>query len=416
MEVEMWPVGRLKPYPGNPRHNDAGVDAVAASLKAFGFRQPCVVDEQDVIVVGHTRYKAALKLGLVEVPVHVARGLTPEQARAYRIADNQTATLSAWDDGLLAQELAALQAADFDLALTGFAEDDLLTLLADPPAAAAGDPDDIPEPPAEPITRPGDLWAVGRHRLLCGDATSAADVARVLGGEAADLLLTDPPYNVAYEGGTADRLTIPNDDLDPAEYQRFLTAALSAAAAHLHPGAGFYVWHADTFGLPVRQAAAAAGLRVRQCLVWVKPALVLGHQDYHWRHEPCLYGWADGAAHTWLGDRAQTTVLEFDKPARNAEHPTMKPVALFQALVANSCPEGGVVLDPFGGSGTTLVAAEQAGRAARLVELDPKYCDVILARAAAAFGDGLPVRLVEGVAEIPYADVVDRRRAEPAAA
>ncbi|MBN9517670.1 ParB N-terminal domain-containing protein [bacterium] len=417
MDVEMWPVGRLKPYPGNPRHNDAGVDAVAASLKAFGFRQPCVVDEQDVIVVGHTRYKAALKLGLVEIPVHVARGLTPEQARAYRIADNQTATLSAWDDGLLAQELAALQAAEFDLALTGFAEDDLLARLADQPAAVAGDPDEVPEPPADPVTRPGDLWSVGRHRLLCGDATRAADVARVLGGGPADVLLTDPPYNVAYEGGTADRLTIANDDLSPDDFQRFLVAALSAARAHLRPGGGFYVWHADTSGLSVRHAAAAAGLRVRQCLVWVKPALVLGRQDYQWRHEPCLYGWADGAPHTWLGGRAQTTVLEFDKPARNADHPTMKPVALFQALLTNSCPPGGIVLDPFGGSGTTLVAAEQAGRSARLLELDPKYCDVVLARATATFGDAVPIRLVgDGGAEVAHADVVASRRAETAAA
>ncbi len=176
------------------------------------------------------------------------------------------------------------------------------------------------------------------------------------------------------------------------------------------------MWHADVRGLPVRLATAAAGLQVRQCLVWVKPALVLGRQDYQWRHEPCLYGWADEAAHMWLGDRAQTTVLEFDKPARNGEHPTMKPVALFQALVANSCPKGGAVLDPFGGSGTTLVAAEQAGRAARLLELDPKYCDVSLARAAATFGDAVGIRLVEGAAEVPYADVVCRRRAEPAAA
>ncbi|HYH64256.1 MAG TPA: DNA modification methylase [Urbifossiella sp.] len=416
MEVEMWPVSRLKPYPQNPRHNDAGVDAVAASLKEYGFRQPIVVDEQDVIVVGHTRYKAALKLGMTEVPVHLARGLTAEQARAYRIADNQTATLSAWDDGLLAAELAALQAADFDLALTGFAEDDLLALLADPPAAALADPDDVPEPPAVPVTRPGDLWAVGRHRLLCGDATKAADVARVLGGEPADVLLTDPPYNVAYEGGTADRLTIANDDLSPDDFQQFLVSALAAAGSHLRPGGGFYVWHADTYGLSVRRAIAEAGLRVRQCLVWVKPSLVLGRQDYQWRHEPCLYGWADGAPHTWLGGRAQTTVLEFDKPARNGEHPTMKPVALFGALLTNSCPPGGVVLDPFGGSGTTLVAAEQAGRSARLLEVDPRYCDVVLNRAVATFGDAVPVRLVEGNVEVAHADVVVRRRGEVAAA
>jgi site-specific DNA-methyltransferase (adenine-specific) len=230
-------------------------------------------------------------------------------AAGLKLADNQTATLSAWNDGLLAAELAAIQAADFDLALTGFAEDDLLRLLADPPAGATGDPDDVAEPPADPVTRPGDLWAVGFHRLLCGDATKAEDVARVPGGEEADLLLTDPRYNIAYENGTADRLTIANDDLPEPEYQRFLTSTLSAAVAHLRPGGGFYVWHADTYGLPVRQAGAAAGLRVRQCLVWVKPALVLSRQDYHWRHEPCLYGWSDGATHTWLGtgpgDRAR---------------------------------------------------------------------------------------------------------------
>ena len=186
-------------------------------------------------------------------------------------------------------------------------------------------------------------------------------MALVLGGEPADLLLTDPPYNVAYEGGTADRLAIANDDLSPDEFRQFLVAALSATASHLRPGGGFYVWHADTFGLPVRRAVAAAGLRVRQCLVWVKPALVLGRQDYQWRHEPCLDGGADGAAYIWLGDRTQTTVLEFDKPTRNADHPTMKPVALFGAFLNKSCPTGGVVLDPFGGSGTPLVAAEPAG-------------------------------------------------------
>jgi DNA modification methylase len=237
----------------------------------------------------------------------------------------------------------------------------------------------------------------------------------VLDGQPADLVLPDPPYNVACEGGTADRLTIANDDLPVEEYREFLTTALSAAAAHLRPGGGFYVWHADTYGLPVRQAASSAGLRVRQCLVWVKPALVLGRQDYQWRHEPCLYGWADGAAHTWLGDRTHTTVPEFDKPTRSTDHPTMKPVALFGALVANSCPAGGVVLDPFGGSGTTL-AAEQAGCRARLVELDPRYCDVVLTRAAATFGPGVTIRLIEGTVEIGYDAVVARRRPDPAAA
>ena len=380
MHVEMRPIGSIQPYENNPRTNDAAVDAVAASIQAFGWRQCLVVDESGVLIVGHTRFKAALKLGLAEVPVHVARDLTPEQARAYRLADNQTATLATWDDGKLVQELAALQGADFDLSLTGFPEDELLRLLTAPPGDGAGDPDAVPEPPAEPITRPGDLWLLGRHRLLCGDATKSEHLARLLPDGPADMLLTDPPYNVAYRGKTAEALTIANDDMSAEQYRAFLTTAFIASKDRLKPGGAFYVWHADTAGLDVRTACADAGLTVRQCLVWVKSGLVLGRQDYHWKHEPVLYGWNDGAPHTWLGDRSQTTVLEFDKPARNADHPTTKPVELFAYLLGNSCPPGGTVLDPFAGSGTALVAAEQTGRSAVLLELDPRYCDVIVQR------------------------------------
>jgi DNA modification methylase len=386
MEVVMRPVGSIRPYENNPRDNDAAVDAVAASLRAFGFRQPLVVDESDVIIVGHTRYKAALKLGMTEVPVHVARGLSPEQARAYRIADNQTATLATWDEDKLPFELMALQSADFDLSLIGFPEDELLRLLTAPTPEALSDPDDVPEPPADPITRPGDLWVLGKHRLLCGDATKTDDLARLLGERKADLLLTDPPYNVGYEGKTAEALTIANDDMDSAAYRAFLTGALSKAGKHLRRGGSFYLWHADSAGLDVRLSCAEAGLRVRQCLVWVKSGMVLGRQDYQWKHEPCLYGWADGAPHTWLSDRAQTTVLEFDKPARNTDHPTTKPVDLFAYLIANSCKHGKLVLDPFGGSGTALIAAERTGRSAALLELDPRYCDVVVARFEALTG------------------------------
>jgi site-specific DNA-methyltransferase (adenine-specific) len=386
MDVEMRPVGSVRPYDNNPRDNDDAVDAVAASIRAFGFRQPVVVDEQDVIIVGHTRYKAALKLGLTTIPVHVAKGLSPEQARAYRIADNQTATLSRWDEDKLPLELMELHKADFDLALTGFPEDEILRLLAAPPTEGQCDPDDVPEPPEEPVTKPGDLWVLGRHRLLCGDATRSEDLARVTDNRPADLLLTDPPYNVGYEGKTADKLTIANDAMTDADYRTFLAGALTAAGQHLRPGGSFYLWHADLVALPVRLACADAGLQVRQCLVWVKSVLVPGRQDYQWKHEPCLYGWADGAAHTWLGDRSQTTVLEFDKPAKSAEHPTMKPVDLFAYLIGNSCKPNGVVLDPFAGSGTALVAAEQTGRTACLVELDPRYCDVVVARFEAFTG------------------------------
>ena len=280
----------------------------------------------------------------------------------------------------------ALQDVDYDLSLTGFSADELQELLAPAPHAGLGDPDEVSEPPAEPITQPGDLWLLGRHRLLCGDATKAEDVERLLDGSLADLLLTDPLYGVSYVGKTADALTIANDALDPAEYGRFLATALAAATPHLRPGGAFYLWHADTAGLPTRQACAEAGLTVRQCLVWTKNSMVLGRQDYQWKHEPCLYGWADGAAHTWLSDRSQTTVLEFDKPSRSADHPTMKPVELFAYLMRNSCPKGGRVFDPFGGSGTTLIAAEQEGRSASLLELDPRYVDVIAKRYEAFSG------------------------------
>jgi site-specific DNA-methyltransferase (adenine-specific) len=387
MHVEMRPIGSIKPYEQNPRVNDAGVDAVAASLREFGWQQPLVVDERDVIIVGHTRYKAALKLGMTEVPVHVAVGLTPEQARAYRIADNQTATLSQWDDGKLVEELMALQTAGFDLDLTGFSADELTRLMGSGGIEPQADPDNVPEPPADPETKPGDLWLLGNHRLLCGDATKPADVARLMAGTTADLLLTDPPYGVAYVGKTKAELTIANDDLaDDDQYRAFLAQAFQAALVHVRPGGGFYVWHADVRGLPVRLACADAGLQVRQVLVWAKQTMVLGRQDYQWRHEPCLYGWRDGAAHTWLGDRTQTTILEFDRPARNADHPTGKPVDLFRYLVGNSCPPRGRVLDPFGGGGSTLIAAELEGRTAYLMELDPAYCDVVVRRFEAVTG------------------------------
>ncbi len=380
MLVEMRPTHSIRPYPGNPRRNDDAVDAVARSVTEFGFRQPIVVDADGVIIVGHTRHKAALKLGLAEVPVHVAVGLTPAQTKAYRLADNQTATIATWDDDALVTELLGLREQGYDLDLTGFDAGDLDRLLGTGDAAPTGDPEAVPEPPAEPVTRLGDLWLLGDHRLVCGDAADPAAYARLLEGTPADLILTDPPYNVAYAGKTAAAMTIANDDLDPEAYRAFLAKCLAAAIAVVKPGGGFYVWHADLHGLAVRLACDDAGLAVRQCLVWAKQAFTFGRQDYHWRHEPCLYGWKEGAAHQWLGDRAQSTVLEFDRPAKNGEHPTMKPVALFEYLVRNSCPEGGTVLDPFAGSGTALIAAETMGRRAALLELDPRYCDVIVRR------------------------------------
>lgn len=384
MQILLRSVDSLTPYDNNPRLNDDAVATVAESIRLFGFRQPIVIDVAGVIVIGHTRWRAAKHLGLAEVPVHVAGGLTPDQIRALRIADNKTGEIAEWDLEKLGIELKALDGSDLDLDLAalGFDQDELARLLDPGVSNGLTDPDDVPAVPdaGHTLTQPGDLWLLGEHRLLCGDCAETELVARLMDGEQADLLLTDPPYNVAYEGGTDAAMTIANDDMDDASYRHFLVATLGSAVAVLRAGGAYYCWHADSEGLTVRGACADVGLTVRQCLVWVKSSLVLGRQDYQWKHEPCLYGWKDGAAHTWLSDRSQTTVLEFDKPSRNGEHPTMKPVPLFVYLVQNSCAPGGVVLDPFGGSGTTLIAAEQSGRRARLLELDPRYCDVIVRR------------------------------------
>jgi site-specific DNA-methyltransferase (adenine-specific) len=331
-------------------------------------------------------------LGLTEVPVHIATDLTPEQAKAYRIADNKSGELAEWDMDLLPIELADLQGAGFDLESIGFDTDELAKLLDPGIADGETDPDEAPPVPDEAITQPGDIWQLGEHRLICGDSCEPETYAQLLGEERVDLLLTDPPYNVAYQGGTDEALTIANDDMDTASYRQFLIDALGCAAAVLQLGAGFYVWHADTYGGIVRAACEEVELPVRQCLIWKKNSLVLGRQDYQWIHEPCLYGWKPGAAHRWMGDRAQTTVLEHDKPKRNGEHPTMKPVELITKLVQNSSGVGDLVLDPFGGSGSTLIACQRTGRRARLVELDPKYCDVIIRRWE-AFTDSTARRL-----------------------
>jgi site-specific DNA-methyltransferase (adenine-specific) len=264
--------------------------------------------------------------------------------------------------------------------LTPWFEDDELLAEVLEPEQGKTDPDDVPEPPKEPITKPGDLWILGNHRLLCGDSTDTVALERLMENKPADLWLTDPPYNVSYEGKTKDALTIKNDSMKDGEFRQFLHDVYVAANCFLRPGAIFYIWHADSEGYNFRGAAADTGWKVRQCLIWLKSTLVMGRQDYQWKHEPCLYGWTDGAAHYWGSDRKQTTILEFDKPRRNGEHPTMKPVELFQYQMANSTKQGDVVLDSFGGSGTTIIAAERIHRKARLMELDPAYCDVIVKR------------------------------------
>jgi len=378
--IKTVPIETLIPYARNARtHSDAQVAQIAASIKEFGLTNPVLVDGENGIIAGHGRVLAARKLGMDTVPVIELSHLTDTQKRAYILADNQLALNAGWDTELLQIELTELDGLDFDLSLIGFDADFLDGLLEVLPEGLV-DPDECPDPPADPVTKPGDIWLLGKHRVMCGDSTSTDAVQELMVGQLADLLLTDPPYNVAYEGKTKDALKIQNDSMSDDGFRQFLTDTFVSADSAMKPGAVFYVWHADLEGYNFRGACKDAGWTVRQCLIWSKNALVMGRQDYHWKHEPCLYGWKDGAGHLWAADRKQTTVLEFDRPQRNGEHPTMKPVALFEYQIFNNTKGQDIVLDLFGGSGTTLIACEKNGRVARLMELDPKYCDVIVTR------------------------------------
>jgi site-specific DNA-methyltransferase (adenine-specific) len=382
MHVEMRPIGSIKPYDQNPRVNDAGVDAVAASMRAFGVRQPIVVDEQDVIIVGHTRYKAALKLGMTEVPVHVAVGLTPEQARAYRIADNQTANLSDWDYDLLPIELAGLREADFELGLLGFDPDELARLLDPTLKVGLTDPDDVPEPPDEAVTQPGDLWVLGEHRLLCGDSTEHEHVRRLMGGQTARMMFTDPPWNVGIGQDSnprhRQRPGLQNDSLSPEDFRAFLDGFVGATKGHI-AGDVYCVLGASEWPT-LDRALRQHGFHWSATLIWVKDVFVLGRSKYHRRYEPIWYGWPSAGKSSFGAARDLDDVWEIPRPRRSEEHPTMKPVELVVRAMTNSSRTGDSILDPFGGSGTTLIAAEQTGRRAFLLELDPGYCDTIVRR------------------------------------
>jgi site-specific DNA-methyltransferase (adenine-specific) len=379
-KIEWIGLDKLIPYAKNSRtHDEAQISQIAASIKEFGFNNPVLIDPDDGIIAGHGRILAARKLGLSEAPCIRLGHLSDTQRKAYVIADNRLALNAGWDNQMLTLELQELDGESFDLSILGFEADELNALL-NPTEENEGltDEDAVPEVPEEPKTKPGDIYQLGRHRLMCGDSTSIDALEKLCNGQLVDMWLTDPPYNVAYEGGTG--LTIKNDDMEDDEFRQFLRDSYTAANAVMKPGAVFYIWHADLEGYNFRGAAKDAGWTVRQCLIWKKSSLVMGRQDYHWRHEPCLYGWKDGAGHLWAADRKQTTILEFEKPSKNGEHPTMKPVALFAYQMQNNTKGGDIVLDSFGGSGTTMIAAEQHGRVAYLMELDPKYCDVIVKR------------------------------------
>lgn len=377
----------LIPYARNSRtHSDEQVAQIAASIKEWGWTTPILVDETGGIIAGHGRLLAARKLKMEQVPTIEAAGWTDAQKRAYVIADNKLALNAGWDSELLALELGELGDLGFDLDLTGFTLDEIDALKPTEVTTGLTDEDAVPEPPVDPVTRLGDVWLLGGHRVMCGDSTSTDHMAQLAQGALVDMWLTDPPYNVAVQGGNhgdperKNGKRIMNDQMGDEQFRQFLRDAYTAADTVMKPGAVFYIWHADSEGYNFRGAAKDAGWTVRQCLIWKKSSIVMGRQDYHWKHEPCLYGWKDGAGHLWAADRKQTTILEFDRPSRNGEHPTMKPVALFEYQMLNNTKGGDIVLDSFGGSGTTLIAAEKNGRIARLMELDPKYVDVIIKR------------------------------------
>ena len=380
MQIKEVAVDKLIPYAKNSRtHSVEQVAQIAASIKEFGFRNPILVDNL-TLIAGHGRLLAAQKLGLDKVPTIDCSDMTKSQKKAYIIADNKLALNAGWDTAMLTIEMQELQEEGFDLELLGFDDKELNALLEPEVVQGLTDEDAVPETPKEATTKLGDIYILGKHRLMCGDSTSITDMEKLVNGQPVDMCLTDPPYNVAYEGGTKEKLTIQNDSMEDSEFRQFLRDAFVAADTVMKAGAVFYIWHADSEGYNFRGACHDTGWKVRQCLIWKKSSLVMGRQDYHWIHEPCLYGWKEGASHLWSADRKQTTILEFNKPTRNGEHPTMKPVELFEYQMLNNTKGGDIILDSFGGSGTTMIAAEKHGRYARIMELDPKYCDVIVKR------------------------------------
>ena len=370
MEIKQMDIGAIVPYDKNPRNNDDAVEATANSIKEFGWQQPIVVDKNNVIIVGHTRHKAAQKLGLKQVPILVAESLSDEQVKAYRLADNKTGELADWNLEMLTEELSGI--GNLDMSDFGFD-------LSEDEEEAIDDDYEV-EVPEEPKSKLGQIYQLGRHRLMVGDSTDPDQVTKLMNGIKADLLLTDPPYNVGYTGKTKDQLKIENDHQEDEEFRAFLGKAFLAAKENMKAGAAFYVWHADMERYNFEGAARDVGWQIREVLIWNKSVITLGRQDYQWKHEPCLYGWNEGGSHAWYSDRKQSTVLNFNKPNASKLHPTMKPVPLFDYQVKNSSKPGDAVLDLFGGSGTTMIACEQNDRDAYLMELDPKYADVIIDR------------------------------------
>ena len=382
IQVEQWPIERLIPRAINPRtHSDQQVAQIAASIREFGWTNPILVAEDHVIIAGHGRLLAARKLGMKELPVIVLRHLTEAQRRALVIADNQLGLNAGWDEEMLKLELAALQQEDFNIELIGFDDDELARLLADQDAAEGlTDEDAVPDLPEVPITVSGDLWILGSHRVLCGDATESPSVERLLAGDAADLVFSDPPYNCNYEGYTTKHLKIENDHMSAEAFGRFLRGAFSSFRAAVKAGASLYVCHSSSWQREFQNALEAAGFEVRCQIIWAKNTFAWGFGRYKFQHEPIFYCHVAGQKDPWYGDKSQSTLWVENKPTANRLHPTMKPVELVERALVNSSKAGDVAMDLFGGSGSTLIGCERKGRKARLMELDARYVDVIVQR------------------------------------
>ena len=408
-EMKMVETSKLIPYVNNARtHSQEQVNKLRGSLREFGFINPVIIDSDFNVIAGHGRLMAAKEEGIEEVPCVLVDYLTEAQKKAYILADNRYAQDAGWDEEMLKLEIEALEGMDFDVSLTGFNEDEIADLFADSESTGAEDDDfdlsDALEKAA--FVERGDVWQVGRHRLMCGDATSAEDVATLMDGKKANLIITDPPYNVAFE--SSDGLSIKNDKMENDKFYEFLLAAFKNMAEHLEKGGSAYVFHADTEGLNFRKAFMDAGFHLSGCCIWVKNSLVLGRSDYQWQHEPVLYGFLQNGKHYWSksAGRSQTTIWNFDKPKKNKNHPTSKPLDLLAYPIGNSSQENAIVIDTFGGSGATLMTCEQTNRICYTMELDEKYASVILRRYAEDTGDADNVYVIRNGEKIMYADLV----------
>jgi len=406
-EMQLISLGKLVPYVNNARtHSQEQLTKLRSSLREFGFINPVIIDREFNVIAGHGRIAAAKEEGIVEVPCVFADFLTEAQKKAYILADNRMALDAGWDEELLRIEIESLQGADFDVSLTGFGEDEIADLFAGDGEKDVKDDDFDFSAALEKaaFVERGDIWTVGRHRLVCGDATSAEDVAALMDGKKANLIVTDPPYGVSFKSGSG--LSIQNDSMKGDEFYTFLYNSFSQMAAHLENGGAAYVFHADTEGLNFRKAFVDAGFHLAGVCIWVKNSLVLGRSDYQWQHEPVLYGFLKNGKHPWYSDRKQTTIWNYDKPKRNKNHPTSKPLDLLGYPICNSSQENAIVIDTFGGSGSTMMACEQTDRICCMMELDEKYASVILRRYVEDTGDSENVYVVRGGEKMPYSALV----------